>query len=541
MKLKFKIFGLLFFAIALTKAQTVPYSILFDDNQLNSISVNIDPDSLDQLFDDLENEYEYQAQFVYSHTGGIDTLENIGFRLRGNTSLTSAKKSYKISFNTYNSGRKYMGAEKLNLIGNHNDPTMSREKIYFDVYNSWGLPVRRVAFVKFFINGEYYGLYTLTEEYDEIFLKDRFGESTGNLYKCLYGSNLDYNGPGAAAYDSYELQNNEQQNDYSDLIELCDVLNNTPIADLPCALEKIFNVDHFLKIYALDISTGHWDNYGANQNNFFLYHNQFTGQFEFMSYDCDNTLGIDWLGIDWADRDIYDWNFNDRPMVERLLDIDEYKNRLSYYINELSSTLLDPAVMDPHIDSISDFIADAAFDDIYRTYDYGYTYADFLNGFNTDDIDGHTPYGIKNFIELRVENNFDQVDLNPFSPVLIENKHVPDLPETGDDVIITTKAFDDNSISVVKLFYGENGFDYTEVNMFDDGIHNDSLGGDGIYGVTVPTTTSIAFLFHYFEATDDDGNISRYPLCDNFSFHVGYIDPEIVINEFMAVNDTTIV
>ena len=325
---------------ALAQAQNVPYSILYDDTLVNTILITMDPDSLDELYDELENEHEYAVLFVYQNGVNSDTLENVGLRLRGNTSLESAKKSFKISFNTYVTGRRFEGAKKLNLIGNHNDPTMSREKIYFDIYNDFGLPTRRVSFAKFYINDTYYGLYSLTEEYDDIFLQDRFGESSGNLYKCLYGSTLEYNGPSQSEYNTYELITNEQQNDKSDLVNLADVLNNTPIADLSCELEKIFDVAGFLKIYALDVSTGHWDNYGANQNNYYLYHNQSTGKFQFLSYDCDNVLGVDWFGIDWAERDIYNWNFDDRPLVERLFQIPEYVDLFSYYLNQLSTTIM---------------------------------------------------------------------------------------------------------------------------------------------------------------------------------------------------------
>ncbi|MBK6347143.1 MAG: hypothetical protein IPF68_14665 [Bacteroidales bacterium] len=41
-----------------------------------------------------------------------DTIHETGFRLRGNTSRYSAKKSFKISFNTWVPGQKYHGVEK---------------------------------------------------------------------------------------------------------------------------------------------------------------------------------------------------------------------------------------------------------------------------------------------------------------------------------------------------------------------------------------------------------------------------------------------
>ncbi len=540
MKLHFIILFCVVGCLQTLKAQIVPYSILYNDTVVNSIYITMDADSLNELYYQLENVHEYAVEFVYKNGLAFDTLQNVGIRLRGNTSLESAKKSFKISFNTYAPGREFEGAKKLNLIGNHNDPTMSREKIYFDIYNNWGLPPRRVSFARFYINGSYYGLYTLTEEVDDIFLQNRFGESAGNLYKCLYSSDFVYRGTNQGSYNSYELLNNEQQNDKSDLIHLTDILNNTPIENLECELEKVFNVDGFLKIYALDISTGHWDNYGANQNNFYLYHNTKTGKIEFLSYDADNTMGVDFFGIDWTDRNIYAWNFEGRPMVERLMQIERYRDLFSYYLNALNTTLIVPENIFPHIDSIRELIAPAAFDDMYRTYDYGYTYDDFYNGFTTNAIDGHTPYGIENFITRRVNYTSLQLEINNITPIIKNEKSIPDLPQPGDDVTIQVYIKDDLAIADAKLYYSDDNIAFTSTNVFDDGAHNDMLPYDGIYGTIITTMPGQSELYYYFEATDNTSNTSRLPVCETFNLHVGYTIPTLVINEFMAVNDATI-
>ena len=500
----------------------------------------MDEDSLDEMYDELENEHEYAVQFIYDSPSVKDTLQNVGFRLRGNTSLVSAKKSFKVSFNTYSSGRKFEGAKKINLIGNHNDPTMSREKIYFDIYNSLQLPVRRVSFVKVYINNEYFGLYTLTEEYDDVFLRDRFGDDSGNLYKCIYGSNFEYNGTNQNAYNSYELQTNETANDKSDLINLISVINNTPLASMQCELEKIFNVPQFLKIYALDISTGHWDNYGANQNNFYLYHNKITGQFEFLSYDCDNTMGVDWFGIDWPSRDIYEWNFDGRPLVEKLMQIEAYRDLFSFYINEIATIAMAEDVLVPHVLSIRDLIADAAAEDEFRTYDYGFSYEDFYNGFDTDDVIGHCPFGITNFIIARNESTLAQVELNDISPVVTYPVQSPALAIPESSVTIIVKVNDDINVTDVFLNYSSDNIAFTEIEMFDDGLHSDGIADDHIYGVAIETLVGETEIFYFIKATDNSGNISIAPFCDSYRMPVGYIKPDLVINEFMAINTMTL-
>lgn len=537
---KYLLFGILIYCYQVVNAQITPYSILFDDTLVNSIYITMDPDSLNEMYENLENEHEYAVQFVYDSPLVQDTLQNVGFRLRGNTSLSSAKKSFKVAFNTYEPGRKFEGAKKLNLIGNHNDPTMAREKIYFDIYNSLGLPTRRVSFVRVYINESYFGLYALTEEYDDIFLRDRFGDDSGNLYKCYYGSNLNYQGTNQAAYNTYELESNQIANDKSDLIEFIEILNNTPIANLPCELEKVFDVDQFLKIYALDVSTGHWDNYGANQNNFYLYHNAITDKIEFLSYDCDNTMGVDWFGIDWAERDIYNWNFDDRPLVERLMQVDAYRDRFSYYINYISTVAMNPDVIIPHIDSIRELIAPAAFEDLFRSFDYGYTYDDFYNGFDMNDIDDHTPYGIENFIIARTDNTLEQVELNAIPPIIKYPTHTPGLLQANSNAQFNVLVEDDASINTVTISYSNDNLAFTEIPMYDDGAHQDGAANDGNYGIDIEILNGETDFYYFITATDVDGLSSNFPACESLYLPIGFTAPNLVINEFMAINTTTL-
>ena len=113
----------------------------FSSESLDRIDIVIDQDSLDIILQDGNqlSDYEFPATFIYTYLNTdsqivrIDTVEQIGFRLRGNTSRNSAKKSFKVSFNTFQSGRQYRGLDKMNLNGEHNDPTMMRALLSLDL------------------------------------------------------------------------------------------------------------------------------------------------------------------------------------------------------------------------------------------------------------------------------------------------------------------------------------------------------------------------------------------------------------------------
>ena len=105
---------------------------VFNDSIVPKIYIAINPDSLQAIFNNPSSNYEYRAQFVFNDGVHIDTVYNIGFRLRGNTSRSAQKKSFKISFNTFVKGQSYQKLDKLNLNGEHNDPSIARSKTYWD-------------------------------------------------------------------------------------------------------------------------------------------------------------------------------------------------------------------------------------------------------------------------------------------------------------------------------------------------------------------------------------------------------------------------
>jgi len=79
------------------------------------IDITIPPDSLAALFANVTSDYEYHAQFAYTAPGYSISGSTVGFRLRGNTSRYSGKKSFKITFNRDVSGTRIQGVKALNL------------------------------------------------------------------------------------------------------------------------------------------------------------------------------------------------------------------------------------------------------------------------------------------------------------------------------------------------------------------------------------------------------------------------------------------
>ncbi len=518
---------------------------VYDKNEIAKIEVFIDADSLAVILDpdNAESDHEFPADIFFTNNGKTDTIPEIGFRLRGNTSRVSDKKSFKIAFNSFTSGRRYEGLKKFNLNGEHNDPSICRSRICWELGAANGIPVSRVAHAELYVNNEYKGLYINLEHINDDWLSLRFGNNSGNLYKCLYPANLrfisnnpdDYKMTSYGGDRVYALKTNEEIDDYSGLAHFIDVLNNTPMDQLACALDEVFNTEAYLQALAFEVLMGHWDNYSYNQNNFYLYKNPATGKIEYIPYDMDNTMGIDWFGIDWANHDINNWNnpYEDLPMAKRLLSVPELKEIYMFYLRELQQQIIASAFLNG-IDAMHEQIKEAAYADIYKSMDYGFTNEDFDASFTTTQSDMHVKTGIIPYMENRAASALTQLGTFNVAPIV----RYPQADVTSAPGNLIFKAYvADEGMPEVSCSYSVNGGSYESITLFDDGQHHDGQANDGCYA-NVLENVHAGSISYQMTATDAQ-NQSRTRPCTPQTVIIKEVG-NLVINEFMADNENTI-
>jgi len=401
--------------------------IVYTAVEIPKVYITIDADSLEELYleENWYSNHEYPVQFVFESSTQQDTIENVGFRFRGNTSRDKFKKSFKVSFNTFEPGQKYFGLEKLNLNAEVNDPAMIRSRLCWDLFRTLNVPAPQSNHVQVFINGEYFGLYQNTEHIDEEFCDLRFGNQNGNLYKCRYPANLSFLGNDPDNYKiapwgprTYELKTNPEEDNYSDLAEFIEFLNFADDSELECEINKYFNVYSYLKVAAIDVLTGNWDGYIYNQNNFYLYHNPLSNQFEYIPYDLDNTWGIDWLDRNWSNRNIYTWSQTgqQRPLFNRLVNVDSFRDIFSFHVNDLLENHFNTEEHQESIISLQEFIEDLALADNYRPLDWGFDNQDFLNSLE-ENAGGHVDFGIFDFADIRSNSASSQLEPHAIAPI----------------------------------------------------------------------------------------------------------------------------
>jgi len=308
---------------------------IYDDSEIANIEITVDPEALIWIYNNVQSDSLHLATVHFQNAFVDDTIDSVGFRLRGNTSRNAQKKSFKLDFNHFVSGQEFYDLEKMNLNGEHNDPSIIRSKLCWDFYQEIGVKSTRASHAKVFINDEYYGLYISIEHIDDTFLKRNYENDSGNLWKCIWPADLTYRGNSPEDYHPYydderpyQLKTNKDEYDYSKLARLIRVIH-----DSPDSLEMVLNVKKALQYFAVNILTGSWDDYRFLRNNFYLYHNPADDLIHWIPYDYDNSFSIDWFDIDWSSINPYEYAVIDgdgRPLTDYLFSETRYKNLYEY-------------------------------------------------------------------------------------------------------------------------------------------------------------------------------------------------------------------
>ncbi len=120
----------------------------------------------------------------------------------------------------------------------------------------------------------------------------------------------------------------------------------------------------------------------------------------------------------------------------------------------------------------------------------------------------------------------------------------PDPPAADSPVVVTAEIVDDASVAEAHLLYDATGAEeFVPVRMWDDGLHGDGVGGDRVYGASIPGYPDGTVVRFYLEAEDGEGLVTADPPAGAeapYGYQIGYVSPALAVNEIMALNTTTI-
>jgi len=355
---------------------------VFPEDRVVQVSLTFAPGDWAKLLDDwqvLQQKNEYPARFAFDD----ELLASVGARLKGLNGLSlppgpvnlGGKYPLKVDFNA-TGGERFHGVDGLSLNTNLQDPSMMRERLSLLMYREMGVPSSRATYASVTVEGANVGLYNSAQLIDKQYLKERFGTANGNddgnLYKCVYNSqgvcSLEFRGTSKSDYYFTDctqgfdecgivLKTNEDDpalNDYQDFIHFLDVLHNTPAAALQNEIEKVFDVDGFLKVAAVAFAISNSDSYFGKGHNYYLYRRPDTGRFQYLPWDLDLTYGSTSCEADIGDPTC--GQADTHPLVGKLFSIPAYRAKYLQYLRQVAEEHLTVEKHDAWVDKLDALI-----------------------------------------------------------------------------------------------------------------------------------------------------------------------------------------
>lgn len=308
------------------------------------------------------------------------TKSNATIRVRGNSTSTSAQKSYKLSLD--DEAGLWRGQSNIALNKHVFDSTRLRNKLYFDLLR----PVEdisslRTQFVRLFIKDETsgqtayrdYGLFTQVEVPTKKYLGNHGLDPEGYLYKAISFNfemsdalkNFDDPDFDQAAFD--QILNCKGRQDNQKLIDLVNMIADTSV-DINTIVGEYIDRDNYLTWLAYNILTANTD---TTVQNFYLYSPLNSQKWFFIPWDGDNCLAEQEKEIEGTTEDYGDWehgvsNYWGVLLHQRFLKNEANRQELADKVEELYQTINKQtvgalaaeynAVVEPYVLSMPDLL-----------------------------------------------------------------------------------------------------------------------------------------------------------------------------------------
>ena len=283
--------GLTFAGAGSARAQTA--ADLFDASVLQEIRLNVNSRDVAALKAHSELNTHYAADLQWRSI----KVRNVSIRSRGSGSRNPIKPGLLVEFARYTTGQKFLGLSAIVLRNGWQDPSLIRNKLAFTMFEQLGLSAPRESFCKLFINNEYMGVYTITEQVDGSFATRVTGETDGTLLE--YHNMFVWNAEDLASIAAYkpilEARTHVLDSDtilYTPIQQLFREVNGPDDAVWLDRVQQYLDLDEFVRHVAVETFIAENDGITGfhGMNNFYLYRFQGTQKHRLFVWDKDNAF-----------------------------------------------------------------------------------------------------------------------------------------------------------------------------------------------------------------------------------------------------------
>ena len=321
-------------------------------------------DQGDDSSDEQYSNAQMNATFISVDGTGVRVRYNVGVRNRGHGSRDRPPMNYRVNFPH---DRPWKGVTAINL----NSKFAHLRTFGSAIFRLAQLPAADAAPVQVRVNGQNlvladpqaYGSYAHCQVKNSEWAGENFAEDPdGNFYRCMADdyspeeADLRYEGTDPDAYrNTYFKETNEEDDDWSDLIHLTDVLNNAPEESYLEQVDQVIEVEQWMHYLSLDalllnresgLNTGEGDDYG-------LYRPMADTRFLLIPHDQDTLMT---LGSQAGDINQSIFTFTSVHGFNRLLNHPDVVPLYYQAFLDLIATWFNPDVINPWIDEIVGYL-----------------------------------------------------------------------------------------------------------------------------------------------------------------------------------------
>lgn len=531
----------------------MPAGGLYDSSAIRSVYLNFSQPNYWQL---LTQNYLTHTDIPATMVVDGVTYDSVGVRFKGQTSYTQVqgqKKSFNISLDYHDPNQKLMGYQTMNLNNGFQDRSFIREAFYENNIKRY-VPAAKANYVHLYLNNQDWGIYTNLQQLNKDFLEEWYFSNDGANWRAdrpvggpppqpgwgAGTSAFNYLGTDTALYQQYyTLKSNDiVQNPWNKLLNLSDVLCNTPVTQLPQALPQVLNIDKTLWFLACEIAYSDDDSYVyKGEMDYYCYYEPETGLIHPQEFDANSVM--DPTKVNWGP--FYNSTNINYPLMNKMFQVPEWRQRYLAHLRSILNHDFDPSYYNGaidryylHIDSL--FNADPK---------KLYTYSQFQSEKNV----------LKTFMQDRRNILFANTEVAQPLPVFSLAEYCdtnqvcwnPPVHMQGTDV--RTQVTFITGMQAVKLWVSAS-FDapFVSYPMYDDGLHQDGMAGDDIYGAHIQAYPAGSVVRFYIEGIAANPNSTKAFYPEGAEHDVFYYvvapaasaESDIVINELMASNTSVI-
>lgn len=309
-------------------------------------------------------------EFTYVHAD-LDfagrMFKDVAVRYKGNgtfmESRGSLKRSLKVELNRFVPGRKLAGVAKLNFHNNVTDASWMNEVLSHRLFRDAGVPASRTAYAQVYLSvagqytNHYVGLYSLVENVDNSFARDRFGSKKGALFKPVTRQLFEDMGDDWAAYrQAYDPKTPVSAEETGRVIAFSKLVSQASDAEFAARLEEFLDLDEFARFMAVTTWLSTMDSILRMGQNFLVYLHPKTRQFQFIPWDLDHSFGQFPMAGSQEQRENLSIQkpFDDGiRFLDRVFKVAKFQRLYLARMREFSETLFQPDRLDRQVDEVA--------------------------------------------------------------------------------------------------------------------------------------------------------------------------------------------